>query len=50
VAPGRYKLLSAGNELMSQVQRSQDPDDFKDIVELIELHGGDKLTKNLTKR
>jgi hypothetical protein len=50
VRPGRYKLLAAENDVISQVQRSQDADDFKDIVEIIEVHAGDKLTQNLTKR
>ncbi len=50
LTPGRYRLLAAENDVISQVQRSEDADEFKDIVEVIEVHGGDKLTQNLTKR
>jgi hypothetical protein len=49
VAPGTYRLLAADSDIMMQVQRSQDADDFKDIVELIEVHAGDNLTQNLTR-
>jgi hypothetical protein len=50
VTPGRYGVLAGGNDAISQVQRSQDADDYKDIVEVVEVHAGDKLTQNLTKR
>jgi hypothetical protein len=50
VTPGKYWLLAAGDDIISQIRRSEDADEFKDIVEVIEVHAGDKLTQNLTRR
>jgi hypothetical protein len=42
--------LKAGDDVIALVQRPQNADDYKDIVEIVEIHGGDKLTQNLTRR
>jgi len=49
VPPGKYKLLLADDDAMAALP-GQNLDDYEDIAESVELHAGDKITKDLRVR
>jgi protocatechuate 3,4-dioxygenase beta subunit len=48
VAPGKYKLAAVEDSDIQSLQATE-PDD-ESTVELVEIHPGDKLTKDLKQR
>jgi hypothetical protein len=50
VPPGKYKLLVVEDDTLSAILRHPGMDDDEDAVESLDLHAGDKITKDLTRR
>jgi hypothetical protein len=50
VPPGKYRLVAGEADFVHEVQQSHDEDDYKDVVETIEVRPGDKIIKDLTKK
>ena len=50
VPPGKYKLIAGDNEIMTQFQPGRDPAEYADIAESIDVHAGDKLSRDLKKQ
>ena len=47
VPPGKYKLLIVEDNALSIILRGQSTEDDEDTVESLDLHAGDKITKDL---
>jgi hypothetical protein len=50
IPPGKYKLLVVEDDTLSAILRHPGMDDDEDAVESLDLHAGDKITKDLTRR
>ena len=50
VVPGKYKLLPADEDVQGLVNMRRSLDDYADITENLDLHAGDKVSKDLRQR
>ena len=50
VPPGKYKLLVADEDANTLVQQGRTLEDYQDVAESIEVHPGDRISKDLKDR